>query len=85
MIARAGLALPKALTAKVNYFGMTEFLEAIRPVLTASKTPRLALIFAKISRRPIGIMKSIMTRRKLVLRRHERAAPPQRKARLRFA
>lgn len=54
VIACAGLALPKALTAKVNYFGMTEFLEAIRPALTASKTPRVALISSMASLQPVA-------------------------------
>lgn len=54
VIACAGLALPKALTAKVNYFGMTEFLEAIQPALTASNAPRVALISSMASLQPVA-------------------------------
>lgn len=54
VIACAGLAMPKAITARVNYFGMTEFLEAIRPALTASPAPRVALISSMASLQPVA-------------------------------
>lgn len=44
VIACAGLAAPKAITAAVNYFGVTQFLEGIRPVLARSPHPRAALV-----------------------------------------
>ncbi|MBU8865628.1 SDR family oxidoreductase [Paenarthrobacter aromaticivorans] len=44
VIACAGIALPKPLTASVNYFGMTEFLTLIRPVLAQAPAPRAALV-----------------------------------------
>lgn len=53
VIACAGLSLPKAITASVNYFGMTEFLEAIRPTLAKSAAPRAALISSLSSVQPV--------------------------------
>lgn len=44
VIACAGLSLPKAITANVNYFGMTEFIDAMQPALAKSEAPRVALI-----------------------------------------
>ena len=41
IIACAGLAHPTAATVKVNYFGVTEFLNELLPTLTKSKTPRV--------------------------------------------
>ena len=43
VIACAGLAHPTAQTVSVNYFGVTEFLFALLPTLTKSKTPRVAI------------------------------------------
>jgi NAD(P)-dependent dehydrogenase (short-subunit alcohol dehydrogenase family) len=43
VIACAGLAHPTAQTVSVNYFGVTEFLFALLPVLSESKTPRVAI------------------------------------------
>lgn len=49
VIACAGLALPIAKTVSVNYFGMTEFLNAINPVLARSAAPRVALVSSMAS------------------------------------
>ncbi|UOQ56630.1 SDR family oxidoreductase [Leucobacter allii] len=54
VIACAGLALPKPLTAAVNYFGMTEFLDAMRPALAGSAAPRVALISSMASIQPVA-------------------------------
>jgi NAD(P)-dependent dehydrogenase (short-subunit alcohol dehydrogenase family) len=43
VIACAGLAHPTAQTVSVNYFGVTEFLFALLPTLSNSKTPRVAI------------------------------------------
>lgn len=43
VIACAGLAHPTAATVKVNYFGVTEFLNELLPTLTQSKTPRVVV------------------------------------------
>lgn len=53
VIACAGLSLPKAITAAVNYFGMTEFLEAMQPALAKSDAPRAALISSLSSVQPV--------------------------------
>lgn len=52
VIACAGIALPKPLTASVNYFGMSEFLTRIRPVLAQSPAPRAALVSSVSSVHP---------------------------------
>lgn len=52
VIACAGLSLPKTITAAVNYFGMTEFLEAMQPALAKSDAPRAALISSLSSLQP---------------------------------
>lgn len=44
VIACAGVALPRAVTAAVNYFGMTQFLEGMRPVLARAAHPRAVLV-----------------------------------------
>jgi NAD(P)-dependent dehydrogenase (short-subunit alcohol dehydrogenase family) len=43
VIACAGLAHPTTQTVSVNYFGVTEFLFALLPTLSKSKTPRVAV------------------------------------------
>lgn len=53
VIACAGLSIPKPLTASVNYFGMTEFLEAIQPALTRSEAPRVALVSSMATLQPV--------------------------------
>lgn len=52
VIACAGISAPIPATAAVNYFGMTEFLEGIRPVLAKSPAPRAALISSMSSLQP---------------------------------
>ncbi|MRS12252.1 MAG: SDR family oxidoreductase [Actinobacteria bacterium] len=52
VIACAGLAHPIAKTVSVNYFGMTEFLNALVPVLAKSSSPRVALISSMASLMP---------------------------------
>ena len=54
VIACAGLAAPKTITAKVNYFGMTEFLEAMQPALAKSEAPRAALVSSMASLQPVA-------------------------------
>ncbi|MCW2288646.1 SDR family oxidoreductase [Leucobacter luti] len=54
VIACAGLSIPKPVTAAVNYFGMTEFLEAMQPALTTSPAPRVALISSMASLQPVA-------------------------------
>jgi len=43
IIACAGLAHPTSATVKVNFFGVTEFLNELLPTLTKSKTPRVVI------------------------------------------
>lgn len=52
VIACAGISHPIPATAAINYFGMTEFLEGIRPVLAQSEAPRAALISSMSSLQP---------------------------------
>lgn len=54
VIACAGLSIPKVITAAVNYYGMTEFLEAMQPALTKSAAPRVALISSMASLQPVA-------------------------------
>ncbi len=49
VICCAGVALPIAKTVSVNYFGMTEFLNAILPTLAKSKSPRAVVISSMAS------------------------------------
>ena len=51
-IACAGLAHPIAKTVSVNYFGVTEFLEAIHPALTKSSAPRVSITSSMASLMP---------------------------------
>lgn len=44
VIACAGMAVPRPVTAAVNYFGVTQFLEGIRPVLARAAHPRAVLV-----------------------------------------
>ena len=53
VIACAGLSIPKPLTASVNYFGMTEFLEALQPALARSEAPRVALVSSMATLQPV--------------------------------
>ncbi len=53
VIACAGLSLPRPLTASVNFFGMTEFLEALLPALSRAEAPRVALVSSMASLQPV--------------------------------
>lgn len=44
VIACAGISAPIPLTVSVNYFGVTEFLEHLAPVLAKSAAPRAAVV-----------------------------------------
>ena len=44
VIACAGVTMGSPLTVSVNYFGMTEFLDAMAPVLAKAEAPRAVLI-----------------------------------------
>jgi NAD(P)-dependent dehydrogenase (short-subunit alcohol dehydrogenase family) len=52
VIACAGLAHPIAKTVSVNYFGMTEFLDALAPTLGKADAPRAVLISSMASLMP---------------------------------
>ena len=52
VIACAGLAHPIAKTVSVNYFGMTEFLGVLAPVLAKSAAPRAVVISSMASLMP---------------------------------
>lgn len=44
VIAAAGISSPTALTVAVNYFGVTEFVDALVPTLSRSAAPRVAVV-----------------------------------------
>lgn len=44
LVTCAGVAEPSPLMVRINYFGTVEFVEALRPVLAASPSPRVAVI-----------------------------------------
>ncbi len=52
VIACAGIAAPIAKTLAVNYFGVTEILDALRPTLAASPAPRAAVVSSMASLQP---------------------------------
>lgn len=52
VIACAGIAAPSALTVKVNYFGVIEFLEKLAPTLAQSAAPRAAVVSSMASLQP---------------------------------
>jgi NAD(P)-dependent dehydrogenase (short-subunit alcohol dehydrogenase family) len=52
VITCAGLAHPIAKTVSVNYFGMTEFLDALAPTLAKAGAPRAVLISSMASLMP---------------------------------
>jgi len=52
VIACAGISAPIAKTISVNYFGVTELLEQLRPALAASKAPRAAVVSSMASLQP---------------------------------
>jgi NAD(P)-dependent dehydrogenase (short-subunit alcohol dehydrogenase family) len=52
VIANAGSALPEALTVSINYFGVTEFVEALLPALQKSDAPRVVVTSSMASLMP---------------------------------
>ncbi|WP_374929699.1 SDR family oxidoreductase [Kytococcus sedentarius] len=52
VIAAAGVSAPAAITARVNYFGVTEFLERLRPELARSRAPRAVVVSSMSSLQP---------------------------------
>ena len=52
VIACAGIAAPIAKTISVNFFGVTELLEALLPALRASETPRAAVVASMAALQP---------------------------------
>ncbi|MDO5745797.1 MAG: SDR family oxidoreductase [Micrococcaceae bacterium] len=52
VIACAGIAAPSPLTVKVNYFGVTEFLEHLAPALAKSDSPRAVVVSSMASLQP---------------------------------
>lgn len=44
IIAAAGVSAPKAFTVSVNFFGVTEFVDALVPTLAQSDAPRVAVV-----------------------------------------
>ncbi len=54
VVAAAGIAAPKPLTVAVNFFGVTEFLEAIQPALAKSSTPRAVVVSSMATLQPVS-------------------------------
>ena len=52
VIACAGISMPRPLTVKVNYFGVTEFLDQLAPVLAKSPAPRAVVVSSMASLQP---------------------------------
>ncbi|MEJ1088672.1 SDR family oxidoreductase [Microbacterium sp. Mu-80] len=52
VIACAGISAPIPATISINYFGVTELLEALRPGLLASDAPRVAVVSSMASLQP---------------------------------
>ncbi|KAM9864079.1 SDR family NAD(P)-dependent oxidoreductase [Leucobacter sp. BZR 635] len=52
VIACAGISAPIAKTISINYFGVTELLEALQPALAASAAPRAAVVSSMASLQP---------------------------------
>lgn len=52
VVASAGIAAPIAKTVAVNYFGVTEFLDALRPALARSAAPRVGITSSFSSLQP---------------------------------
>lgn len=48
----AGISLPLELTVKVNYFGTTELVDALRPLFALSPAPRIAVVGSINGTRP---------------------------------
>ncbi len=54
VIAAAGIARPVPLTVAVNFFGVTEFLEAMLPALAKSGSPRAAVVSSMATLQPVA-------------------------------
>lgn len=54
VIAAAGIAAPKPLTIAVNFFGVTQFLEAIQPALVKSASPRAVVVSSMATLQPVS-------------------------------
>ncbi len=52
VIACAGISAPAPITVAVNFFGVTEFLTALAPVLAKSDAPRAAVVSSMASLQP---------------------------------
>lgn len=52
VVACAGVSAPKAFTVSVNYFGVTELVEALVPALARSDAPRVAVVSSIASLQP---------------------------------
>ena len=52
VIACAGISMPKPLTVSVNYFGVTEFLDALASTLALSPSPRAVVVSSMATLQP---------------------------------
>lgn len=52
VIACAGISMPQPLTVKVNYFGVTEFVDQLAPTLAKSEAPRAVVVSSMASLQP---------------------------------
>ncbi|MFF8818657.1 SDR family oxidoreductase [Leucobacter sp. NPDC015123] len=52
VIACAGISAPISKTISINYFGVTELLEALQPALAAAEAPRAAVVSSMASLQP---------------------------------
>lgn len=63
VIACAGVSAPSPITVAVNYYGVVEFLEALRPTLAQSEAPRAAVVSSMSSLQPNhpGLVDALLT------------------------
>lgn len=54
VIACAGISAPIAKTVSINFFGVTEFLDALLPALRGSDAPRAAVVSSMASLQPVS-------------------------------
>lgn len=52
VVAAAGIAAPKPLTVAVNFFGVTDFLNALAPALASSDAPRAVVVSSMATLQP---------------------------------
>ncbi len=52
VVACAGITQPKPLTVSVNYFGVTEVLAGLRPLLARAEAPRAAVVASMVTTQP---------------------------------